>query len=164
MNAISLLKDFERSFIGFDRVFNEIANAQSNYIKSIPSFPPYNLKKVDDKTYSIELAVAGFGKSDIDVEMDGDTLKVSGRVNQDESNYLYKGIAERAFSRQWKLADSVEVKNAALVNGMLKITLENMIKFQPSKKIEVVEADIENVKNEKQLLTEDAKWDGLMFC
>jgi molecular chaperone IbpA len=157
MNAISLLKDFERSFIGFDRVFNEIANAQSNYIKSIPSFPPYNLKKVDDKTYSIELAVAGFGKSDIDVEMDGDTLKVSGRVNQDESNYLYKGIAERAFSRQWKLADSVEVKNAALVNGMLKITLENMIKFQPSKKIEVVEADIENVKNEKQLLTEDAK-------
>jgi len=157
MNAISLLKDFERSFIGFDRVFNEIANAQSNYIKSIPSFPPYNLKKVNDKTYSIELAVAGFGKSDIDVEMDGDTLKVSGRVNQDESNYLYKGIAERAFSRQWKLADSVEVKNAALVNGMLKITLENMIKFQPSKKIEVIEADIENVKNEKQFLTEEAK-------
>jgi molecular chaperone IbpA len=101
--------------------------------------------------------VAGFGKSDIDVEMDGDTLKVSGRVNQDESNYLYKGIAERAFSRQWKLADSVEVKNAALVNGMLKITLENMIKFQPSKKIEVIEADIENVKNEKQFLTEEAK-------
>jgi len=157
MNAISLLKDFERSFIGFDRVFNEIANAQSNYIKSIPSFPPYNLKKVDDKTYSIELAVAGFGKSDIDVEMDGDTLKVSGRVNQDESNYLYKGIAERAFSRQWKLADSVEVKNAALVNGMLKITLENMIKFQPSKKIEVVEADIEGVKNERQFLAEDVK-------
>lgn len=154
MNSLSLLKDFERSFIGFDRVFNEIANAQSNFIKSIPSFPPYNIKKMDDKTYSIEMAVAGFGKSDIDVEMDGDTLKVSGRVNQDDSNYLYKGIAERAFSRQWKLADSVEVKNASLVNGMLKITLENMLKLQPTKKIEVVETDTEEPKSKKQLLTE----------
>jgi molecular chaperone IbpA len=157
MNTLSLLKDFERSFIGFDRVFNEIANAQSNFVKSIPSFPPYNIKKVDDKTYTIELAVAGFGKSDIDVEMDGDTLKVSGRVNQDESNYLYKGIAERAFSRQWKLADSVEVKNATMVNGMLKITLENMLKLQPTKKIEVVETDTTPapVKGKKQLLTEE---------
>lgn len=154
MNSLSLLKDFERSFIGFDRVFNEIANAQSNFIKSIPSFPPYNIKKMDDKTYSIEMAVAGFGRSDIDVEMDGDTLKVSGRVNQDDSNYLYKGIAERAFSRQWKLADSVEVKNASLVNGMLKITLENMLKLQPTKKIEVVETDTEEPKSKKQLLTE----------
>ena len=155
MNALTLLKDFERSFIGFDKMFNELANAQSNFVKSIPAFPPYNIKKVDDKTYSIEMAVAGFGRSDIDVEMDGDTLKVSGRVNQDESNYVYKGIAERAFTRQWKLADSVEVKNASLVNGMLKITLENMLKLQPTKKIEVVEAGVvDEPKSKKQLLTE----------
>lgn len=155
MNALTLLKDFERSFIGFDKMFNELANAQSNFVKSIPAFPPYNIKKVDDKTYSIEMAVAGFGRSDIDVEMDGDTLKVSGRVNQDESNYVYKGIAERAFTRQWKLADSVEVKNASLVNGMLKITLENMLKLQPAKKIEVVEAGVvDEPKSKKQLLTE----------
>jgi len=154
MNGLSLLKDFERSFIGFDRIFNEIANAQSNFVKTIPSFPPYNIKKVDDKTYTIEMAVAGFGRTDIDVEMDGDTLKVAGRVNQDDSNYVYKGIAERAFSRQWKLADSVEVKNASLVNGMLKITLENMLKYQPTKKIEVVETETETPSGKKQLLTE----------
>lgn len=156
MLALSTFKDFERSFIGFDKMFNELANAQSNFVKTIPSFPPYNIKKVDEKTYSIEMAVAGFGKSDIDVEMDGDTLKVSGRVNQDDSNYLYKGIAERAFTRQWKLADSVEVKNASLVNGMLKITLENMLKYLPAKKIEVIETDT-TTKGEKQLLTEDSK-------
>ncbi len=154
MNALSLLKDFERSFIGFDTIFNEIANAQSNFVKTIPSFPPYNIKKVDDKTYTIEMAVAGFGKSDIDVEMDGDTLKIAGRVNQDDSSYLYKGIAERAFTRQFKLADSVEVKNAALVNGMLKITLENMLKLHPTKKIEVVETGSDTPKVKKQLLTE----------
>jgi molecular chaperone IbpA len=100
------------------------------------------------------MAVAGFGKSDIDVEMDGDTLKIAGRVNQDDSSYLYKGIAERAFTRQFKLADSVEVKNAALVNGMLKITLENMLKLHPTKKIEVVETGSDTPKVKKQLLTE----------
>jgi len=161
MNALSLLKDFERSFIGFDRVFNELANAQSAFVKSIPSYPPYNIKKVDENTYTIEMAVAGFGRSDIDVELDGDTLKVAGRVSQDESNYLYKGIAERAFARQFKLADSVEVKNATMMNGMLKITLENMMKMLPVKKIEVIETDIEPQKEEKkskkQLLTEEAK-------
>lgn len=154
MNALSLLKDFERSFIGFDRVFSEIANAQSNFVKSIPSYPPYNIKKIDDKTYTIEMAVAGFGRSDIDVEMDGDTLKIAGRVSQDDSSYVYKGIAERAFSRQFKLADSVEVKNAALVNGMLKITLENMMKVLPTKKIEVEESEPVVTKGKKQLLTE----------
>lgn len=161
MNALSMLKDFERSFIGFDRVFNEIANAQSAFVKSIPSYPPYNIKKVDDNTYTIEMAVAGFGRSDIDVELDGDTLKVAGRVNQDESNYLYKGIAERAFTRQFKLADSVEVKNATMMNGMLKITLENMMKMLPAKKIEVIETDVqaqkEEKKSKKQLLTEESK-------
>lgn len=158
MNALTLLKDFERSFIGFDKMFNEFANAQSNFVKTIPAFPPYNIKKVDDKTYSIEMAVAGFGKSDIDVEMDGDTLKVSGRVNQDDSSYIYKGIAERAFTRQWKLADSVEVKNASLVNGMLKITLENMLKLQSAKKIEVVETGVVDMpKGEKQFLAEGNK-------
>lgn len=154
MNALSLLKDFERSFIGFDQIFNEIANAQSQFVKTIPSFPPYNIKKQNDNTYTIEMAVAGFGKSDIDIEMDGDTLKVSGRVSQDDSNYVYKGIAERAFTRSWKLADSVEVKNAAMVNGMLKITLENMQKMLPSKKIEISDTTSVDTKNTKQLLNE----------
>jgi len=157
MNALSLLKDFERSFIGFDKVFNEFANAQSNFAKALPSFPPYNIKKVDDKTFTIELAVAGFSKQDIDVELDGDTLKISGRTNSDDSEYIYKGIAERAFARQWKIADSIEIKNAALVNGMLKITLENMMKVLPTKKIEVVDAEEQTLKGKKQLLQESSR-------
>lgn len=157
MNALSLLKDFERSFIGFDKVFNEFANAQSNFAKTLPSFPPYNIKKVDDKTFTIELAVAGFSKQDIDVELDGDTLKISGRTNSDDSEYIYKGIAERAFARQWKIADSIEIKNAALVNGMLKITLENMMKVLPTKKIEVVDAEEQTSKSKKQFLQESTR-------
>lgn len=162
MNALSLLKDFERSFIGFDKVFSEFANAQSNFAKTLPSFPPYNIKKIDDKTFSIELAVAGFSKQDIEVELDGDTLKISGRTNNDESEYIYKGIAERAFTRQWKIADSIEIKNAALVNGMLKITLENMMKVLPTKKIEIDAPEEEIVakktsKKTQELLTESER-------
>lgn len=156
MNALNLLKDFERSFIGFDHLFDQIANAQSSFAKSVPSFPPYNIKKVDDKTFTIEMAVAGFGKQDIDVELDGDTLKVTGRTNNEDANYIYKGIAERAFTRQWKIADSIEIKNAALVNGMLKITLENIMKALPTKKIEIEDAEIDK-KDSRQLLNESRR-------
>jgi len=162
MNALSLLKDFERSFIGFDKVFNEFANAHSNFAKTLPSFPPYNIKKIDDKTFTIELAVAGFSRQDIDVELDGDTLKISGRTNSDDSEYIYKGIAERAFARQWKIADSIEIKNASLINGMLKITLENMMKVLPAKKIEIEAPEEEAttkkpLKKTQQLLTESER-------
>ena len=99
----------------------------------------------------IEIAVAGFGKQDIEVELQDGTLTVRGNVSSEEADYIYKGIAERAFTRQFTLADTVEVKNADLINGMLKIWLERFIPEEKKpKKINIGEAETSS----KQLLTE----------
>jgi molecular chaperone IbpA len=101
-------------------------------------------KKTGDNKYVIEMAVAGFAKTDIELTMDNGKLVVTGKTkdanDMDNANvyYFYKGIAERAFTRSFTLADSVEVKNAELVNGILKVWLENLIpEHQKPKKIEI---------------------------
>lgn len=136
--------------VGFDQVFDRLAQLSQNLPK-IPTYPPYNIKKVDENKYVIEVAVAGFGKQDLELEMADGTLTIKGATNSDESDFIYKGIADRAFTRSFTLADSVEIKNADLVNGMLKIWLERFIpeEKQP-KKIEINEGE----KSSKQFLTE----------
>ena len=91
--------------------------------------------KTGDNSYTIELAVAGFGKHNLDIELANNTLIVKGGLSVDDMasettnpvQYLWKGIADRYFTRSFTLADSVEVRNAELVNGMLKIFLEHII-------------------------------------
>ena len=139
--------------IGFEEMFKRLDQFNSSVAKTMPGYPPYNIKKVDDNKYTIELAVAGFSKSDIDLEIDGGTLTISGQTKSDDTNYLYKGIADRAFKRQFQLADTVEVKNADLVNGMLKIWLENIIpESKKPKKIDI--NDEKTTQSSKQLLSE----------
>jgi molecular chaperone IbpA len=100
----------------------------TEHMPKIPTYPPYNIKKVDENKYVIEMAVAGFGRQDLELELKEDVLTVTGRTGTDEATeYLYKGIADRAFTRQFTLADTVIVKNADLINGMLKIWLERFI-------------------------------------
>jgi molecular chaperone IbpA len=140
--------------VGFDPIVKRLAELAQTMPK-IPTYPPFNIKKVDETKYVIEMAVAGFGKQDIEIELQEDTLTVKGSVHQedtaDDDNYLFKGIAERPFTRTFTLADTVQVKNADLINGMLKIWLERFIpeEKQP-KKIPVGEGTV----SEKQLLTE----------
>lgn len=137
-HMLSDVSNFEKYFVGADKVFNTLAKAHDTFAKSIPGYPPYNIAKVDDSKYVIEMAVAGFGKHNIDLELQDGTLTIKGGLTLDElappykdpngvMQYIYKGIADRAFTRKFTLADSVEVKNAELVNGMLKIWLENII-------------------------------------
>ncbi len=121
-------------FIGFDSIFNHIDSlsktAQGVTKDVLKMWPPYNVVKTGDNTYKIQIACAGFSKSDIDVELDGNRLVISGNTTPDSSvEYLHKGISEKAFSRQFTLADSVEVKNAEMVNGMLEVVLENQAKL-----------------------------------
>lgn len=137
------LTDFPM-FVGLDRVYNQmLKHADSmSMAKAIPNFPPYNIRKVDDNKYTVEIAVAGFSKSDIDIEIDGDTLKITGNSASvdEEDSFLYKGIANRAFSRTFNLADTIEVKDASLVNGMLKVFLENIIpENQKPRKMDIKE-------------------------
>ena len=125
-----VFKDFDKFFVGFDDQFNKLQKLHGDLTKNIPNYPPYNIRKIDDTHYTIEMAVAGFGQSDIDIEIDGGKLVVKGNVNStedDANDYLFKGIASRAFTRSFALNDQVEVKDAELFNGMLKIALERLI-------------------------------------
>ena len=117
--------DFSPFSVGYDSMLKRLEQLSST-VKT--SYPPYNIKKIDDNKYVVELAIAGFARSDIEITMQDDKLIISGKTSDDdESNFLYKGIANRAFSRTFTLADTVEVKNADLINGMLKVWLENVI-------------------------------------
>jgi molecular chaperone IbpA len=121
--------------------------------KAIPGYPPYNIIKVDENKYALEMAVAGFGKQNIDIELANNTLTIKGGLNLDQldptnpGTYIYKGIADRSFTRKFSVADTVEVKNAELINGMLKIWLETIIPDDKKpKKIDIVDNSLPTKK------------------
>ena len=113
-----------RSTVGFDRLSRALDNA-FQYDARAQGYPPYNIEKVDENGYRITMAVAGFGEDDIEVTQKENTLVVRSTVEngQDGGEFLYRGIAARAFERRFQLADYVEVKDAQLVNGLLHISL-----------------------------------------
>ena len=108
----------------FDRLFYEVNVSTTNY-------PPYNIIKSDDTNYSIEIAVAGFSKDDIEIETKENTLTIRSVEKDselvDEVEYLHKGISARAFKRSFTIADDVVVKGASYENGLLIISLERII-------------------------------------
>lgn len=113
--------------VGFDEIFKRLASFSENLPK-ISTYPPYNIKKTGDNTYVIEVAVAGFGKQDIELVLEDGVLTVKGQITTEDLNdYIFKGIATRDFTRSFTLADTVKVQNAELLNGMLKIWLERFI-------------------------------------
>ena len=131
----SFLNDFTKGAVGFDDIFTKMNDFQKNIAK-LPTYPPYNIKKTGENTYVIEMAVAGFGKQDIELVLEDGVLTIKGSVSTDDtSSYVFKGIADRAFTRKFTLADTVEVKNADLINGMLKIFLERFIPESKKPKI-----------------------------
>jgi molecular chaperone IbpA len=148
----NLPKQFNTT-IGFEPILKRLAELGDSMPK-IPTYPPYNIKKTGENTYVIEMAVAGFGKQDLELELQEGTLTVKGNVTAEDGEYLYKGIAERAFTRTFTLADTVEIKNADLINGMLKIWLERFIPEEKKpKKINIGETE-HNAEPTKQFLAE----------
>jgi molecular chaperone IbpA len=131
----TLFKDFDKYFVGFDDHVNRLQKLGEEVAKNIPNYPPYNIKKTGENSYVVELACAGFGKSEIDIELDGDKLVIRGNTSEDTTDYIVKGIANRAFTRTFSLMDNIEVKNAELINGMLKVYLEGQ--HQLAKKIKI---------------------------
>jgi len=113
---------FNSLTIGFDSMFDELSKIPTS------TFPPYNIEKVEDGKYKITFAVAGFTKKDIEVSCKDNTLKVSGKVQfPKDADYLYKGIAERAFNQSFKLADYTSVIKAEMNDGLLDIELEQKL-------------------------------------
>jgi len=139
-SPFEMFKDFDKFYVGFDDQYNRLSKLHDDLTKNIPNYPPYNIKKTGENTYSIEIAVAGFGTQDIEIELADNKLIVKGNASSDETsdNFLFKGIANRAFTRQFALNDQIEVQNAEMINGMLKIFLEKIIpEHRKPKKIEV---------------------------
>ena len=134
-------KDLFGQMIGFEDTFNMLRKATEQATKAV-GYPPYNIKQVKDNKYVIEMAVAGFAKSDIELTMEGNKLTIKGATKDSENEtFLYQGIANRAFERTFTLNDKVEIKDAQMVNGMLKVWLENIIKTQDAIKKIAIKGD-----------------------
>ena len=114
-----------RSFIGFDRMAGLIDNAAK--LSTTNSYPPYNIVQVSEDDYMIELAIAGFSETDLDLETHENALTVIGTKAANETaegEYIHRGIAERGFERRFQLADHVIVTGASMENGLLRVTLK----------------------------------------
>jgi molecular chaperone IbpA len=127
--------NFRRSSVGFDRLFDMLEN--SNF--GGENYPPFDLIKLDDNRYRIEVAVAGFGKDDIEITSQQNQLLVRGQKSDDDgSNYVHRGIANRSFERRFALADHIQVRGADLKDGMLAIELVREIpEAMKPRKIEI---------------------------
>ena len=126
-NFVSAFPQVESRLIGFDRVFDAVNRLHSIEGGQSNSFPPYNIKKLDDENYEITLALAGFKKSELSVVVEDDNLVVKGEQEKSEDEFLHKGIAERNFTRTWALADEVKVSGSKLEDGVLTISLVHEI-------------------------------------
>lgn len=110
--------------VGFDR-FGSLLDAALSSERPSAGYPPYDIELVGENKYAITLAVAGFQDSEVDVQVEQGVLTVRGKKEdaKKDSRYLHRGIATRSFERKFNLADHVEVVNAQLDNGLLKIAL-----------------------------------------
>jgi len=128
------LAQISRALVGFDQYFNNPRLQNSNY-------PPHNIVKYSDSAYAIEVAVAGFSKEEITVEVDQAQLVVRGvqaTADTDSKEYLHRGLASRDFEQSWTLAEYMEVRGAEVKDGMLIVQIERIIPdaLQP-RKIEI---------------------------
>lgn len=165
-HTFSDLAKFDKFFVGADKLAQKMTETYEHIQKTAGNgYPPFNLKKTDDNVYVVELAVAGFGKQDIELTLEENKLVVKGQTTLDtltsdgvDVQYLHKGIADRAFTRTFSLADNVVVNNAAMVNGILKIWLEHIIpEHKKTKKIDItddVAAPVATKKSTKQFIAE----------
>ena len=123
----SLWRDISPFAVGFDRTFDTLELLASSRAKEA-NYPPYNIRKVSEDQYTIELAVAGFEEKDIDIELVEETLTVKGnRPEETRDGFLHQGLATRDFVKKFVLSDDMVIKGAALSNGMLYVGVERII-------------------------------------
>lgn len=129
-----------RTMVGFDRMANLIDSASR--LDGAQGYPPYNIERVADDAFAIEIAVAGFAEDELDIETNENLLTVAGKKsgsdNGEERQYLHRGIAERGFLRRFQLADHVIVTGASLQNGLLRVELlRELPEAKKPRKIEI---------------------------
>lgn len=151
------LSPLYRSFIGSDRLASLIDAA--SHADSQSTYPPYNIELLGDDQYQISMAVAGFGRDDITIEAQDNSLTVQGNKpasDDDKSRkFLHKGISERNFSRRFQLGDHVKVTGAEMADGLLHINLERIIpEAKKPRKIEIGSRLLEDQSTQRDTDTE----------
>jgi molecular chaperone IbpA len=146
------LSPLYRSFIGFDHLASMIDSASKNEKQT--TYPPYNIELLAEDKYRITMAVAGFAKDEVSIEVQENTLQVIGvkavkesadSTNKEERKFLHKGISERSFERKFQLGDHIKVLAADLENGLLHVDLERVVpESKKPRKIEIGNKLIEN--------------------
>ena len=119
MHDLININKFLNRTIGFEDVFTRFFQMQ----EYDSAYPFYNIKKVDDENYSLEMALAGWKKSDVKVTVEEGVLSIAGKVEKNTDNYIHKGVAQRTFMKRLQLSEYVECKGAKLEDGMLKVRL-----------------------------------------
>lgn len=132
---------FRRSSVGFDRLFDMLEN--SNQTQNGETFPPFDLIRLDDNRYRIEIAVAGFRRNEIEITAQQNVLIIRGQKTEgDGADYVHRGIAARSFERRFALADHIQVHGADLNDGMLALDLVREIpEAMKPRKIEIGGSD-----------------------
>ena len=130
--ALSIFNQLRPLSVGFDNVFDHFEQMfEGDMLSSMPSFPHYNIVKTDKNKYDIEIALAGYSKKDIEVNLEEGVLSIKSKKEDKEETkdgeVIHKGIAKRYFSKSFTIADDVEVKGAELKDGLLKVSMERII-------------------------------------
>ena len=144
------------AFLGFDHLFDELENI-TNHAKD--TYPPHNVVKDGDMKYDIELAIAGFSKDDISIELKDHVLTITGdrEARRDQNKYFHKGISGRKFVKSFRLSEYAEVNGADLTDGILTVSIEVVLpeKMRPQQ-ISIGTGRKTNDNNSAQLLNESA--------
>ena len=133
--AISIFNQLRPLSIGYDDVFDHFESMFNHQYDSInvPNYPPYNIVKTGKYTYDIQVALAGYGKKDVDVSFENSVLTIKSVKDKDEKEVedndgvLHKGIAKRMFTKSFTIAEDVEIKGAELKDGLLVVSMEKVI-------------------------------------
>lgn len=120
-----------RSTVGFDHL-SRMLDAATRVDEQAFSYPPYNIEKLSDDDYRITMAVAGFAEADLDLTVHDHTLTITGKSHREDEQvqYLHRGIAGRSFERRFELADFIRVEGASLANGLLHVQLKREVPEQ----------------------------------
>ena len=139
-NELMNWEPFKPFSVGFDNLFDDFDRIYKFNSDSINHYPPYNIRKINDTDYVIELAIAGFGKKDIEVKSQENTLTIKSKDKKEEvldkdEDILHRGISQRSFKRSFTVAEDVVVKGADLKDGLLSVKLERIIPDEKKPKI-----------------------------
>ena len=133
--AISIFNQLRPLSVGYDDVFDHFESMFNHQYDSIslPNYPPYNIVKTGKYNYDIQVALAGYGKKDVDVSFENSVLTIKSvkdkdtKEVEDNDGVLHKGIAKRMFSKSFTIAEDVEIKGAELKDGLLNVSMEKVI-------------------------------------